>query len=55
MSKECIHGLGDVHENEIGEKCLFCEEWNLDRNISLGDCLGNCESQKPEESDEVTE
>ena len=57
MKNSCIHGIGEIHENEIGEKFLYCEEWDCDRNITLGDCLNNCGMQENEgeEDDEVTE
>ena len=56
MTNSCIHGIGEIHENEIGEKCLYCEEWACDRNITLGDCLGNCGMQEydVDADDEVT-
>ena len=41
----CKHCLG-VSQNEIGETVVFCEEWDLWRNVTLGDCFGNCESQE---------
>lgn len=55
MKNSCIHGIGEIHENEIGEKYLYCEEWACDRNITLGDCLNNCGMQENEgaEDDEV--
>ena len=40
----CIHGSGRQN-NSIGEEVVFCEltaEW---MNVTLGDCLGNCEAQ----------
>ena len=40
----CEHCLG-VEKNEIGETVVFCEEWDLWRNVTLGDCFGNCEGQ----------
>lgn len=45
MSSECIHSLG-CKENAIGEKVAFCEIWCEWKNITLGDCFGNCESQE---------
>lgn len=44
---ECKHGYG-IEENEIGEKVCFCEEWDSNRNITLGECIGNCEMQEVE-------
>lgn len=49
MSKECKHGLGEIYENPIGEKCLFCEIYDNQRNIDLGECIGNCDGEEPEE------
>lgn len=43
-SPYCKHCL-DVTKNEIGETVAFCEEWDLWRNVTLGDCFGNCEDQ----------
>ncbi len=40
--KHCIDGM----KNEIGETLAFCELWNEWKNITLGDCFGNCESQE---------
>lgn len=47
-NKCCKHGIGEIYLNSIGERCLFCEIWDEQRNIDLGDCLGNCESEEPE-------
>lgn len=41
----CKHCLG-VTVNEIGETVVFCEERDLWRNVTLGECFGNCESQE---------
>lgn len=43
---KCIHSLGEVEKNSIGEDILFCELSDNWENISLGDCLRNCESQQ---------
>lgn len=43
-SPYCKHCLG-VHKNEINETVSFCEEWDLWRNVTLGECFGNCEDQ----------
>ena len=40
--KHCIDGM----KNGIGETLAFCELWGEWRNITLGDCMGNCESQE---------
>jgi hypothetical protein len=42
----CKHCLGDITENEIGEKGCFCELIDNWENITLGDCLGNCDSEE---------
>lgn len=49
MSKECKHGLGEIYENSIGEKCLFCKIYDNQRNIDLGECIRNCDCEEPEE------
>ena len=41
----CKHCLG-VSQNEIGETIAFCEDWDLWRNVTLGDCFDNCEWQE---------
>lgn len=41
----CVHGI-DTDVNSIGERIVYCElraEW---MNVTLGDCLGNCESEE---------
>lgn len=41
----CVHGI-DADVNSIGERIVYCElraEW---MNVTLGDCLGNCESEE---------
>lgn len=40
--KHCIDGK----YNEIGEKIYFCELFSEWRNYTLGNCIGNCETQK---------
>lgn len=45
MSLDCTHCV-DCTKNAIGEKIAYCELWNGWKNISLGDCFGNCESQE---------
>ena len=40
----CKHGLSR-HRNEIGEDEVYCELNAKWMNVSLGDCLGNCESE----------
>lgn len=42
--KHCMDGM----KNEIGETLAFCELWDEWRNVTLGDCFGNCESQEEE-------
>ena len=41
----CVHCLG-ISNNEIGEIISFCEIWDNGRNVTLGDCFGNCEDQE---------
>ena len=43
--KKCKHCM-DGMKNEIGETLAFCELWGEWKNITLGDCFGNCESQE---------
>ena len=45
MSLECTHCV-DCTKNSIGEKIAYCELWGVWKNITLGDCFGNCEEQK---------
>lgn len=40
----CKHGLSK-HRNEIGEDEVYCELNAKWMNVTLGDCLGNCESE----------
>lgn len=42
---ECVHCL-DHTKNAIEEEVIFCELWGEWKNVTLGDCIGNCESQK---------
>lgn len=42
---KCKHALG-TSENEIKEKLYFCEIYDQNRNITLGECLGNCECEE---------
>ena len=49
--KECKHALGGK-VNEIGETLLFCELTDNLENVTLGECIGNCESQEREVSHE---
>lgn len=42
--KHCMDGM----KNEIGETLAFCELWDEWKNVTLGDCFGNCESQEEE-------
>ena len=44
----CKHSIGGLYINPIGEECLFCEIYDNQRNITLGECLGNCESEEAE-------
>ena len=45
--RKCKHCM-DVMKNEIGETLAFCELWDEWKNVTLGDCFGNCESQEEE-------
>ncbi len=40
----CKHGISR-HRNEIGEDEVYCELNAKWMNVSLGECLGNCESE----------
>ena len=45
MNLDCKHCV-ECSKNAIGEKIAYCElraEW---KNVTLGDCFGNCESQE---------
>lgn len=44
---KCIHCIGEIEKNEIGEEMCFCELTDKKENITLGDCIGNCVSQHP--------
>ena len=44
-SPYCKHCIG-VRKNEIGETIVFCEEWDLWRNVTLAECFGNCDTQE---------
>lgn len=43
--KKCKHCMA-VTKNEIGETLILCDIWDEWRNVTLGDCFGNCESQE---------
>ena len=47
----CKHGEG-MTKNFIGEEVVFCELTAQWMNITLGDCLGNCNSEEQEERKE---
>lgn len=42
---KCKHALG-TSTNEIGEELCFCEIYDQNRNITLGDCFGNCDCEE---------
>lgn len=42
---KCVHAI-QSHTNEIGEFECYCELHARWMNVALGDCLGNCESEK---------
>lgn len=44
-SPYCKHCIG-ITRNAIGETVAFCEEWDLWRNVSLGECFNNCDGQE---------
>jgi len=44
----CKYCLGAVTKNAIGEKGCYCELTDKWQNITLGDCIGNCESEELE-------
>lgn len=46
----CIHGSGR-QTNSIGEEVVYCELTNQWMNVSLGDCLGNCEAENRRATD----
>ena len=49
--RECKHCM-DGMKNEIGETLAFCELWGEWKNVTLGDCFSNCESQEDEDCEE---
>lgn len=42
----CKHCLGYPYKNEIGELMCYCELTGNAENVTLGECLGNCEAQQ---------
>lgn len=44
LMNQCKHGIGGK-VNEIGEILMFCELSDQLENVTLGECIGNCESQ----------
>lgn len=42
---QCTHGY-DKRQNEIGETLIFCEYTDNWMNVTLGNCLGNCEAEQ---------
>ena len=42
---KCKHAI-DRKINSIGEILMFCELSDSLENVTLGECIGNCESQK---------
>ena len=49
----CTHAQGEIYINAIGEACLYCDIWDGQRNISLGECIGNCDCAEAEKALEV--
>lgn len=45
---DCVHAV-DLYENEIKEVCCQCDEYGH-RNITLGDCFGNCDCQESDDT-----
>ena len=45
MNLECAY-CADCAQNAVGEKIAYCELWKEWKNITIGDCFGNCEAQK---------
>jgi hypothetical protein len=48
---KCKHGIGGKI-NGIGEILIFCELSGSLENVTLGECIGNCESQEGAVKDE---
>ena len=42
---KCKHAIGGKI-NGIGEILMFCELSDSLENVTLGECIGNCESQE---------
>jgi len=42
----CKHCCGEITKNEIGEEGCFCELTDNWENITLGDCIKNCECEE---------
>ena len=42
----CRHCCGEITKNEIGEEVCFCELTDNWQNITLADCIGNCENEE---------
>lgn len=49
---KCRHCLA-WHTNELGEDEIYCDLTARWMNVSLGDCLGNCESEEVEKEKDV--
>lgn len=45
LMNQCRHTIGGK-VNEIGETLLFCEITDNLENVTLGNCIGNCEAQE---------
>lgn len=46
----CEHSEG-MAKNSIGEEIVFCELTSRWMNITLGDCLGNCDMEERQADD----
>lgn len=47
MSKLCKYSIGEITENEKGEKYLCCRLFGEYKNIDHDECLANCGHQEP--------
>lgn len=44
LMEKCKHAIGGKI-NEIGEILIFCELTDRLENVTLGECINNCDSQ----------
>lgn len=45
LLNKCQHAC-DIQINEIGEILIFCELTDSFRNVTLAECIGNCEAEE---------